>query len=72
VTIAFFLIFFVPQDPYASQLPSRFVSVKNNEETHRLIASGKYAIIGKTIDSIFFPEDEILDDDLKVKRRLIL
>jgi len=70
--MAFSLVFFLPQDPYASQLPSRFTSVKDDGEIHRLIANGKYAVIGNTIDSIFFAEDEILDDDLKVRPRLLL
>ncbi|EZA56100.1 hypothetical protein DMN91_010215 [Ooceraea biroi] len=57
--------YFDMDDPYASQLPSRYVPVKDDDETHRLIERGKFAILGKTIDLIFFPEDDIKDEDLE-------
>lgn len=35
--------------------------------THRFIKKGNYALIGKIIGSIFFPEDTISNEDLKVR-----
>lgn len=56
----------VLQDPYSSQLPSRYVHVTDDQMTHRMIVKGKYAIIGSILDSIFFSEDYIINEDLKV------
>ncbi|XP_050452341.1 uncharacterized protein LOC126851974 isoform X2 [Cataglyphis hispanica] len=57
--------YFDMNDPYWSQLPTRYVSVKDDEMTHRFIKKGNYAIIGKIVGSIFFPEDDISNEDLK-------
>ncbi|KAL6427163.1 hypothetical protein ACFW04_008664 [Cataglyphis niger] len=57
--------YFDMNDPYWSQLPTRYVSIKDDEMTHRFIKKGNYAIIGKIVGSIFFPEDNISNEDLK-------
>ncbi|XP_070170936.1 uncharacterized protein [Polyergus mexicanus] len=57
--------YFDMDDPYSSQLPTRYVSIKDDEMTHRFIKKGNYAIIGKIVGSIFFPEDNISNEDLK-------
>ncbi|XP_072753051.1 uncharacterized protein [Anoplolepis gracilipes] len=57
--------YFDMNDPYSSQLPTRFISIKDDEMTNKLIKKGNYAIIGKIIGSIFFPEDKISNEDLK-------
>lgn len=41
--------------------------MNDDEEARRFIKKGKYAIIGKIIGSIFFPEDYIHKEDLKVR-----
>lgn len=61
-------IYIYLQDPYTSQLPSKYTPVKYNESyIHTLIKKGKFAIFGKIIDSIFFPEDDIFNEELKVR-----
>lgn len=57
------------QDPYMSQLPSRYIPVHNQSHIHTLIEKGKFAIFGKIIDSIFFPENEIFNEDIKVRHK---
>ncbi|XP_029673643.1 glutamate receptor 3.4-like [Formica exsecta] len=57
--------YFDMDDPYSSQLPTRYVSIKDDEMTHRFIKKGNFAIIGKIVGSIFFPEDNISNEDLK-------
>ncbi|XP_019697387.1 uncharacterized protein LOC105183987 [Harpegnathos saltator] len=57
--------YFDMDDPYSSQLPSRYIQVADDQTTHRLIVRGKYAIIGNILGSIFFPEDDIRSEDLK-------
>lgn len=56
------------QDRYAKQLALKYIHVLDDEMTHRLIANGKYAILGSILDFIFFPEDNIKNEDLKVRR----
>jgi hypothetical protein len=41
--------------------------VNDDEKRHRFIKRGKYAIIGKIIGSIFFPEDTIFKEDFEVR-----
>ncbi|XP_039307423.1 uncharacterized protein LOC105199957 isoform X2 [Solenopsis invicta] len=61
--------YFDMDDPYTSQLPSRYISVIGHETyIHTLIKEGKFAIFGKIIDSIFFPEDEMFNEDVKAYR----
>ncbi|KAG7201633.1 hypothetical protein KM043_004369 [Ampulex compressa] len=55
-------------DPYSSQLPGKYILVKDETEEHELIRKGKYAIIGRVVGSIFFPEDQISNEDLKSYR----
>ncbi|KAL0099595.1 hypothetical protein PUN28_019782 [Cardiocondyla obscurior] len=53
--------YFDMDDPYTSQLPSRHIPVHPEHEAYiySLISKGKFAIFGKMVDSIFFPEDEV-------------
>lgn len=64
---AYVINIFGLQDFYSSQLPSRFIPVKDDEMTHDLINDGNYAIIGRIVGSIYFPEDDVLNEDLKVR-----
>ncbi|XP_011874933.1 PREDICTED: probable glutamate receptor isoform X2 [Vollenhovia emeryi] len=58
--------YFDMDDPYTSQLPSRYTPVRDREAyIHTLIKKGQFAIFGKIIDSIFFPEDDIFNEDVK-------
>ncbi|XP_014488290.1 PREDICTED: uncharacterized protein LOC106751750 [Dinoponera quadriceps] len=57
--------YFDMDDPYSSQLPSRYIHVMDDQMTHRLVITGRYAILGSILDSIFFPEDDIMNEDLK-------
>ncbi|KAG5344118.1 GLRK protein, partial [Acromyrmex charruanus] len=53
-------------DIYASQLSSRYISVRSQEAyIHTLIKQRKFAIYGFVIDSIFFPEDDIFNEYIK-------
>jgi len=55
------------QDSYMSQLPSKHILVRDQSYIHTLIEKGEFAIFGKIIDSIFFPENEIFNEDIKVR-----
>ncbi|XP_029167016.1 uncharacterized protein LOC114937640 [Nylanderia fulva] len=57
--------YFDMNDPYSSQLPKKYVTIKDPKMLQTLIKKGNYAIIGKIIGSIFFPEDQISNEDLK-------
>ncbi|KYN30997.1 Glutamate receptor U1 [Trachymyrmex septentrionalis] len=53
-------------DIYASQLSSRYTSVRGQEaHIYTLIKQRKFAIYGFVIDSIFFPEDDIFKEYIK-------
>lgn len=65
--IPLFKDYFDCNDPYASQLPSKYRVVENIEEIHENIMKGNYAIIGRFVGSVFFPEDEVPNEDLKVR-----
>ena len=54
------------QDPWASQIKSRFSHETSYEERHKKIMKGNYAIIGKTVNGAYFPENYINSSDLKV------
>ncbi|EGI62879.1 Glutamate receptor delta-1 subunit [Acromyrmex echinatior] len=59
--------YFDLDDIYASQLSLRYISVKSQEaHIHTLIKQRKFAIYGFVIDSIFFPEDDIFNEYIKV------
>ncbi|XP_067211264.1 uncharacterized protein [Linepithema humile] len=60
--------YFDLENPYSGQLPSKYIPVNNDEDTHRFIKRRKYAIIGQIIGSIFFPDNDILKEDLKEYR----
>ncbi|KAK2580665.1 hypothetical protein KPH14_007768 [Odynerus spinipes] len=57
--------YFDYDDPYASQLPNKYRKVENVDEIHENIVKGNYAIIGRFVGSVFFPEDEVRNEDLK-------
>ncbi|XP_043503381.1 uncharacterized protein LOC122524925 [Polistes fuscatus] len=57
--------FFDLDDPDASQLPSRYKVVETSKEIHENIIKGNYAILGNFVGSVFFPEDEVANEDLK-------
>ncbi|KAI4494501.1 hypothetical protein M0802_008822 [Mischocyttarus mexicanus] len=57
--------YFDLDDPDASRLPSRYKIVETSNEIHENIIKGNYAIIGNFVGSVFFPEDEISNEDLK-------
>ncbi|GAB1864213.1 Ionotropic glutamate receptor L-glutamate and glycine-binding domain-containing protein [Camponotus japonicus] len=57
--------YFDMNDSYSSQLPTRYIPIKDDEMTHTLIQKGNYAIFGKIIGTLFFPEDSISNEDLK-------
>ncbi|XP_020286613.1 uncharacterized protein LOC109856099 [Pseudomyrmex gracilis] len=55
--------YFDMKDPYMSQLPSRFILTQTKEMMNELIKKGNFAILGTVIGSIFFPEDELSNDN---------
>ncbi|XP_076391332.1 uncharacterized protein LOC100883035 isoform X2 [Megachile rotundata] len=57
--------YFDLMDPYAAQLPSRYINTENSTQTEALIKRGNFAIIGKIIDTCFFPENNVTNEDLK-------
>ncbi|XP_071554063.1 probable glutamate receptor isoform X1 [Temnothorax nylanderi] len=64
--VPFWPEYFDMEDPYTSQLPTKYIAVYGQEAyAHTLIKKGKFAVFGKVIDSIFFPEDEIFNEDIK-------
>ncbi|XP_024877061.1 uncharacterized protein LOC112457953 isoform X2 [Temnothorax curvispinosus] len=64
--VPFWPEYFDMEDPYTSQLSTKYIPVYGQEAyAHTLIKKGKFAIFGKVIDSIFFPEDEIFNEEIK-------
>ena len=61
------------QDPTFGKIKSRFVN-KKGEELERLknILKGNYAIIGKVIGNVFFPNHHLSSADSKVRKFSIL
>ncbi|XP_057334918.1 uncharacterized protein LOC130673760 isoform X1 [Microplitis mediator] len=57
--------YFNLNDKYASQFPDKFKSEFSQQERHEKIKQGNYAIVGRMIDSIFFPENNISGSDLR-------
>ncbi|XP_046814928.1 glutamate receptor U1 [Vespa crabro] len=57
------------EDPYSSQLPNTYKLIKT-EEIHENIVKGNIAIIGNFVGSVFFPDDEIYNMDLKNYRMM--
>ncbi|XP_035729755.1 glutamate receptor U1-like isoform X1 [Vespa mandarinia] len=57
------------EDPYSSQLPNTYKFIKT-EEIHENIVKGNLAIIGNFVGSVFFPDDEIYNMDLKNYRMM--
>ncbi|TGZ53616.1 Glutamate receptor delta-1 subunit, partial [Temnothorax longispinosus] len=65
--VPFWPEYFDMEDPYTSQLSTKYIPVYGQEAyAHALIKKGKFAIFGKVIDSIFFPEDEIFNEEIKI------
>ncbi|KAL2716729.1 glutamate receptor U1 [Vespula squamosa] len=69
-TIPSFANFIDYEDPYLSQLPNTHRVIKNKEEIHKNIVKGNFAILGNFVGSVFFPEDEIYNIDLKRYRMM--
>ncbi|XP_076549043.1 uncharacterized protein LOC117600898 isoform X1 [Osmia lignaria lignaria] len=57
-------------DPYASQLPSKYINIENNTQVQALIKEGNFAIIGRIVDTSFFPDDYVTNDDVKNYRMM--
>ncbi|XP_043287961.1 uncharacterized protein [Venturia canescens] len=57
-----------PQNKWNAQLNRHFRIENNEEDRHNKILGGKYAILGRVINLIFFPESEIRDKDLEAYR----
>ncbi|XP_076751512.1 ionotropic receptor 21a [Xylocopa sonorina] len=57
--------YFDATDSYSAQLPSRYRRIKNNSQLNELFGRGNYAILGKTIDTCFFPNDNVGNENLK-------
>ncbi|XP_074115814.1 glutamate receptor ionotropic, kainate glr-3 [Cotesia typhae] len=57
--------YFNLNDKYASQFPKKFQLEKSPEERHKKIIQGNYAIVGRMIDWIFFPENNISSEELQ-------
>lgn len=55
-----------------SQLPSRFILVQNKEKMTELMKKRNFAVLGTVIGSIFFPEDELSNDDFIVRISILL
>ncbi|XP_011692735.1 PREDICTED: uncharacterized protein LOC105452883 [Wasmannia auropunctata] len=61
--------YFDLNDPYMSQMPTRYIRVTGQEEyVYKLIEQKKFAIFGRIVDSIFFPDDAIFNDHVKGQR----
>ncbi|KAK0169586.1 hypothetical protein PV328_011854, partial [Microctonus aethiopoides] len=52
-------------DTYEKYLSERFKSEHSFEERHKKIVRKNYAIVGRIVESIFFPENEVSNSDLK-------
>ncbi|XP_044001589.1 uncharacterized protein LOC122847798, partial [Aphidius gifuensis] len=57
--------YFNLRDPYAGKFPDKFTIDIDEEDRHVKIKKGNYAIIGRIVQGIFFPENHIRDADLK-------
>ncbi|KAK0161555.1 hypothetical protein PV327_010014 [Microctonus hyperodae] len=57
--------YFNLNDTYGKYLSEQFESEHSLEERHRKIAKENYAIVGRIVESIFFPENEVSNSDLK-------
>lgn len=59
------------QDTYFSQFPNRFYPEEGNDDRHKKILQGNYAIVGRFVGSLFFPENNVSNSDLKVNEFFI-
>ncbi|CAL7946158.1 unnamed protein product [Xylocopa violacea] len=57
--------YFDTTDPHSAQLPSRYRRIRSNSQLNELFYRGNYAILGKTIDTCFFPNDNVANEHLK-------
>ncbi|XP_043468883.1 uncharacterized protein LOC122502754 [Leptopilina heterotoma] len=57
--------FFDLNDTYFSQFPSRFEHEEGSAVRHKKILEGNYAILGRFVGSLFFPENNVTNTDLK-------
>jgi len=49
-------------------MPSKYIPVTGQETyVDTLIKKNKFSIVGKIIDSIFFPEDDIFNENVTVR-----
>ncbi|XP_043287954.1 probable glutamate receptor [Venturia canescens] len=63
-----FTNYFSILDPWAMQFPSRFENEHNESERHKKIENGNYAIVGRIVGGVFFPENYVRDSDMKYYR----
>lgn len=52
------------------QFPSRFENERSESDRHRKILNGNYAIVGRIVGGVFFPENQVRDCDMKVRRNI--
>nr|UEN71270.1 ionotropic receptor 1 [Gregopimpla kuwanae] len=57
--------YFDESDLYGKQLVDHFEIESNDSERHKKILKGHYAIIGRIIGKMFFPENTIEEEDFK-------
>ncbi|XP_066603142.1 probable glutamate receptor [Prorops nasuta] len=57
--------YFNIEEAYTSDIPDRFIPLETEEEQRKYFATGKYAAVGRVVDSIFFPDDNITNEDLE-------
>ncbi|XP_076669091.1 glutamate receptor ionotropic, delta-1 [Andrena cerasifolii] len=50
---------------YSAQLPRRYRYLENDTQWKTYMKQGNYAILGKIVDTCFFPDDYIENEDLK-------
>ncbi|XP_048514195.1 uncharacterized protein LOC110117209 isoform X2 [Athalia rosae] len=52
-------------DKYQAMLPRRYEHENDSLDRHRKIVNGNYAIIGRVVGGVFFPEDDVDSVDLR-------
>ena len=57
---------FLLQDKYARQMPSRFTLESSPEEKTQRVLQGNYAVVGKIVGNVYYPEGTLSNEALQV------
>ncbi|RLZ02267.1 Ionotrophic receptor 101 [Cephus cinctus] len=63
--VPIFKEYFDLSNRYAAELPKRFEHENDSESRHKKILNGNYAVVGRIVGALFFPEDNVTNEDLK-------